>query len=608
MCGIIGYLGDKNALEIMIEGLTKLEYRGYDSSGLTIVSNENLYTVKKEGRIEKLKAAVKDLNLKGHLGIGHTRWATHGEPSDINAHPHMNMKNTISVVHNGIIENYIELRRELEAEGIVFKSDTDTEVCAHIIDKYYEGDLYEAVRRAVKILKGAYALGICAKDEPGRLIAVKKENPLIMGIAKDGYYISSDILAILDKTKDIIYLKDGQIVDIKKDEYKITNFNGEIIEEKIETIDIKTSDATKEGFEHFMLKEIFEQPDVIKNTISRRLNSKGLIDFEDLKLTAETLKSINRIYIVACGTSYHSGLIGKVIFEKFTNILTTVEVSSEFSCNLPKLDENTLVIFISQSGETADSISALKAAREKHAKILSIVNVLGSTLARLSDYTAYTWAGPEISVASTKAYSSQLILLYLIAIDFSKKLNLIDEKAEMEILNNLKEIPKKLSSLLNDLEIYKTFAKIAVSKNSVFYLGRFLDYYTAKEAALKLKEISYVHAEALPAGELKHGPLALIERDTPVIVISTNEKLHEKMISTIKEVKARGAKTIAIVSGEYEAFESVSDYILKLPEIDSIFAPLVSVIPIQLLAYFGAIEIGSDVDKPRNLAKSVTVE
>ena len=609
MCGIVGYLGKADAVQIILDGLEKLEYRGYDSSGIAIIENGKLSTRKLAGRLSNLKASLEKKHICGTVGVGHTRWATHGAPSDINAHPHVNEKETIAVVHNGIIENYMQLKKELIEKGYIFNSDTDTEVVAHLIDMYYDGDLLQAVFKTVDRLKGAYALGVVSSLAPDELIAVRYESPLVLGVGDDELFVASDIPAILKRTRNVVYLENNDIVRLSKDGYEIYDKERKKINREIKTIEWNVEAATKEGFDHFMIKEIYQQPKAIKDTLYRRLDENGEIYLENIKIDKETINSINKIYIVACGTAYHAGLVGKYAMEKSLKIPVIADIASEFRYNDNLIDDKTLVVIVSQSGETADTLAALREAKRKGARILSITNVVGSSVARESDDLFYTWAGPEIAVASTKAYTTQLVAFYILALYFGRLKGTLEEIIYKEILEELKTIPDKVKKTIEDgASEAKNIAEKIKEKHSMFYIGRSLDYYTAMEGALKLKEISYIHTESLAAGELKHGTIALIEEDTPVLAIATQKNLYEKMVSNIKELKARKAYVIGITRERNNDLESICDKVIYLEESFDIFMPLLTVIIPQLIAYYAAIARGNDVDKPRNLAKSVTVE
>ena len=608
MCGIVGYLGKRQATEVLIDGLSKLEYRGYDSAGVAVNTGNELAIRKFKGRLAILAEDLQKDPIDGHLGIGHTRWATHGEPSDVNSHPHFNMDRTIAVVHNGIIENYLELRAELEAEGVKFLSQTDTEIAAHMVSKYYEGNLLDAVYKATSRFRGAYALGVVCADNANELVAVRKDSPLVVGLGEDENMIASDIPAILKYTRNVYFLENGEFVHILGDKVTVLNENKEVVQKEVSEITWDVEAASKGGFDSFMAKEIYEQPKGVEDTLLRRLDENGRIKLDDIKITKEDLDKINKVYIVACGTAYHAGLVGKYAIEKFAKIPVIADIASEFRYSDPFVDENTLIIIVSQSGETADTLAALRDAKDKGARVLSITNVVGSSIARESDDIFYTWAGPEIAVASTKAYTTQLMAFYMIALNLAMTKGTITEEEYFKMIDILKEMPSKVEKVLECDKLVEEIAAEIKDKNDIFYLGRGLDYALAMEGSLKIKEISYMHAEAFAAGELKHGTIALIEEGTPVIAIATQEQLFEKMVSNMQEVKARGAKVIAIVEEHNEEVEKSADRVIYIPEVEDMFASITSVVPMQLLSYHVAKMRGCDIDKPRNLAKSVTVE
>lgn len=607
MCGIVCYKGMLDAREVIVDGLEKLEYRGYDSAGLAVINEGEISFVKKAGKIENLKRALEVNPISGNIGIGHIRWATHGEASDINSHPHLSNDCRIAVVHNGIIENYRELKKELEDQGYTFKSTTDTEVIAVLVEKYYEGDLLQAVKKAKERLEGSFACGIISVDEPERLIGLRVESPLVLGLAGDDLIMASDIPSLLKYTKDVIYLENGDLIDINGDSYTIYDENNQEAQRKVTKITWSVDAATKDGYDHFMIKEINEQGPAIKELL--KLNIKNdHICFDGDSFTKEEIEKFKRIYIVACGTAYNVGLVGKWALEKFTKIPVFCDLASEFRYNEPFLDENTLVILISQSGETADSLKALRLAKDEGAETLLITNTLASSMDREADKSLYCYAGPEIAVASTKAYTTQIVNLYLLALDFANKLGRLDKNTYEEIIKNLREIPERIDQILRDDHIIKEFAEEIKDKHSLFYIGRGLDYATSIEAALKLKEVSYIHTEAFAAGELKHGTISLIEENTPVIAIMTQKNLTAKTLSNVEEVVARGANVFIITSHKDARMEKTSGKIFEIPETMDILYPLLTVIPAQLMAYYTSIAKGIDVDKPRNLAKSVTVE
>ncbi len=607
MCGIVGYIGDKAAVPVLINGLQKLEYRGYDSAGIAIFDKESLKVIKCKGRLAVLEAKVNNKVLEGNIGIGHTRWATHGEPNDINSHPHISHSGKIAVVHNGIIENYMKLKDFLQSKGFEFKSDTDTEVVAHLVEYHYKGNLIEAVMESINEIEGSYALGVICKDCKDEFVAARKDSPLIVGLGNGENFIASDIPAILEHTRDIYILEDKEIVSLSKDNVRVFNIHGAEVKKEVFHVTWDVTSAEKSGYEHFMMKEIFEEPKVLRDTINPRINGNRIV-LDDIKITPEDLKNIDKIYIVACGTAYHAGVVGKYIIEKLARIPVEVDVASEFRYRDPLVGNKNMVIIISQSGETLDTLFALRESKKRGARILSIVNVVGSSIARESDDLLYTWAGPEIAVASTKAYNTQLAALYLIALDLACKKGNIDPETCNGILNKLKDLPAVLDDILEFKEHIQKFASMHYNAKSIFFIGRGLDYALSMEGSLKLKEISYIHSEAYAGGELKHGTIALIEKGTLVVCPITQDTLLDKMVSNIKEVKARGAVVMAITQEHNEEVEKVSDLVIKIPDVDSLLAPIVAVTPLQLFAYYMAVEKGCDVDKPRNLAKSVTVE
>lgn len=609
MCGIVGYIGKEQASPILIEGLTKLEYRGYDSAGVAIVNNGSIAIEKCKGRLVNLENKLNESPLKGTLGIGHTRWATHGEPSDLNSHPHANKDMTISVVHNGIIENYMKIKEWLISEGYEFFTETDTEVIPNLIDYFYEGDLLKAVMKVLDKIEGTYAFGVVSSKEPDKIIAVKKDNPLIVGLGDGENFIASDVPAILAHTRDVYFLNDEEIVVLTKDKVQVLTKEGLPVKKEVSHITWDAQAAEKGGYEHFMIKEIHEQPKAIRDTMtSRIMHDADDIKLDDIKLTAEDLKNIDRIFIVACGTAYHAGMVGKYVIEKLARIPVEVDIASEFRYRNPIITDKTLVIIISQSGETLDTLAALKDAKAQGARIIAITNVVGSSISREADDVLYTWAGPEIAVASTKAYTTQLISMYIIALYLARLTGRMSVEEYRTIRDEMLKLPEKAEEVLTRKEGLQKFAAKTCLQRDMFYIGRGLDYAVALEGALKLKEISYIHAEAYAAGELKHGPIALIDKGVPVIVLATQVELFEKSLSNIKEVVARGAKVVGIAFDGFDEIEKSTDQVIYIPETMPLFAPVLSVIPLQLLAYYAAVEKGCDVDKPRNLAKSVTVE
>ncbi|SET20693.1 glutamine--fructose-6-phosphate transaminase (isomerizing) [Anaerobranca gottschalkii] len=604
MCGIVGYIGDKQAAPILFEGLSKLEYRGYDSAGIAVVEKGLLAVEKKEGRLQGLEDIAKD-KFTATVGIGHTRWATHGKPSDVNSHPHLDSDEEIAVVHNGIIENYLALKEMLIDKGHKFRSETDTEVVPHLIKEFYKGDLLAAVKEAVKHLEGAYALVVLHKDEPYRLICVRKDSPLVIGLGEGENFIASDIPAIIQYTKKTLILDDNEIAVVTKEKVEVMDKVGNPVDKKVLVVDWDPVAAEKDGYPHFMLKEIHEQPTALRNTLKDRIEG-DRVNLDYLNLSPEYLKGLRNISIVACGTAYHAGLIGKELIEGLLRIPVEVSVASEFRYRNPLVDEKTLVIVVSQSGETADTLAALRESKRRGAKVLAITNVKGSSVAREADFMFHTVAGPEIAVASTKAYTTQLLGFYLITLYFGQ---LLGKEMPKELYSGLKELPVLAEKVINETEKrIESLIKPFEGWGDCFFIGRSLDWHVAEEGALKLKEISYIHAEAYAAGELKHGTLALIEKDIPVIALATQLEVYEKTISNIKEVKAREGYVIALVQeGDTETAKSV-DQVLEIPKVPSLLTPILTVLPLQLISYYVAVARGCDVDKPRNLAKSVTVE
>lgn len=611
MCGIIGYIGEKPVAPILLNGLARLEYRGYDSAGIAVMNQSGIEIYKAKGRLSFLREKTEQARPQGFEGIGHTRWATHGEPSDLNSHPHSNAGGTIAVVHNGIIENYQEIKDELIAQGVIFSTQTDTESIVQLLDTYYKGDPLDAIKKTLARLRGSYALGIMFADRPGELYCSRKDSPLVAALAPDGSFIASDIPAILEYSRDVYLLDNGETALLTRKGIKIFNQDMQPVKKEVMHVDWDVKLAEKSGFEHFMLKEMHEEPVAVRDTLMPNIAEKdGLLEVQLYKtcLSAEYAQGIKRIHIVACGTAYHCGLVGKYFIEKLMRLPVNVELSSEFRYSDPILDKSDLVIVISQSGETMDTIAAMREAQNKGCKVLAICNVVGSTISREADFTAYTWAGPEIAVASTKAYVSQLIMTYVIALDIAFKRGALNKEKADAYLKELCRMPEKLEEILKGKEEIKRFAQAFRDQESVFYLGRRLDYYIAQEASLKLKEITYIHSEALAAGELKHGTLALIEDGTLVITLATQKALMEKTISNITECRVRGAKVLSITFNDEPALKKESDFVWTVPETLPEFAPVLAILPMQLFAYYVACAKGCDVDKPRNLAKSVTVE
>lgn len=608
MCGIVGYTGNQNAAQILLEGLRALEYRGYDSAGVAAMSEGVINVEKASGRIANLcEKTDNGKRIPGFTGIGHTRWATHGAPTDINAHPHLSNDGRFAVVHNGIIENYASLREELLEKGYSFLSQTDTEVVVHLIEMYYKGNLKTAVMKAVSRLEGSYALGIVCTDYPDTLFAVKEASPLILGVSAGENYFASDVTALVSNTKNVIYLDDGELAEISPSSVKVFDWTGKQIEKPVNRITWNMEAAEKGGYEHFMLKEIMEQPAAVKSALAPRIKKDEIV-LDDFEFTAEYLQRINKIIITACGSAYYAGCAGRCAIEKLCRIPTETILASELRYCDPIVDKNTLLIVLSQSGETADTIAAMKECKRRGARTLAIVNVVGSSIAKMADNTLYTWAGPEIAVATTKGYTTQLAVLYLFAVYAAKKRGRIDNKEFSELVQELRLMPKKLQDTLDMAHSVEKIANKYFNSRSLFFIGRSTDYAVAQEGALKMKEISYIHAEAYAAGELKHGTIALVVEGQPVIAVCCNNNLREKTMNNIIEVKARGAKVIAIANPETRSIVSQADDVLFVSRTKDLFSPMLTVIPLQLLAYYTAKANGRDIDKPRNLAKSVTVE
>ena len=611
MCGIVGYVGTGNAKDVIIDGLKKLEYRGYDSAGIAVVIDKKIEIKKHVGGIENLENLIGDDPLYSHTGIGHTRWATHGAPSDVNAHPHASGDSSVAVVHNGIIENYAELKEELISQhGVIFRSETDTEVIAHLVGLFMKecDSLEDAVYMATQRMRGAYAIVAVAAKDPDKLVAVRKDAPLIAGLGKGSNFIASDIPALLKYVKEIYLIENGEMVVVTPDSVKIFDESRQEVKREVFHVTWDVDAAEKEGYDHFMLKEIFEQPKGISETLNRRLDENGQIKLDGISLTKEDLDNFSRIYIVACGTAYHAGLVGKAVIEKFAKIPVEVDVASEFRYRDPLVDDKTLFIAISQSGETLDTLAALREAKRKGARVLSVVNVVGSSVARESDDVFYTWAGPEIAVASTKAYTTQLTCMYIIALYMGLARGTITQEFYDEFIKNLQEIPGKLETYLKKTGEIEALAKILYNKEQVFFIGRGLDSSISYEGSLKLKEISYINSFAIAAGELKHGTIALMEPGTLVLALATQDALYEKMISNIQEIKARGAHVLSVAKEGNKAIEAQSNEVIYIPQCRDEIAPLLSVVPLQLFSYYVAKERGCNIDKPKNLAKSVTVE
>ena len=608
MCGIVGFTGSQNAAPILLDGLKKLEYRGYDSAGIAVLGENGIHMVKASGMIKNLDAKIKGgAALPGHAGIGHTRWATHGEPTDVNAHPHMSNDNKFAVVHNGIIENYAQLREELKGKGFQFKSETDTEVIVHLMDMYYEGDLKKAVLKTISRLEGAYALGILCSEEGGRIVAARQSAPLIVGVGIGENYFASDVTALVAHTKNVIYMEDGEIADITPENITIYDTTGKVLEKTVTRIAWDIAAAEKGGYKHFMLKEIMEQPHAIKSTIEPRIKD-GEIVLDDFSLSDEDLKQINKIMITACGSAFYAGSVGKYVIEELCRIPVEADLASELRYRNPLVDEHTLLVVVSQSGETADTIAAMKECKARGARVLAIVNVVGSTIAKLADDVVYTWAGPEIAVATTKGYTTQVAVMDMLAVYLARRLGRLDDAQNKELVDAILQFPSLIQRSIDLNPNLPALAEKYHSHNDVFFIGRNLDYAASMEGSLKLKEISYLHSEAYAAGELKHGTIALIEKGRPVVALACYETLFDKMMSNIKEVKARGAQVLAVVlEGNRQIFAEADDVIF-VPRTKEIFNTLPEIVPLQLFAYYVAKANGCAIDKPKNLAKSVTVE
>lgn len=609
MCGIVGYVGSRQAAPFLIEGLSKLEYRGYDSAGIAVFDGERIQVEKSVGRLCALEKKIAGRMLEGVVGIGHTRWATHGRPADKNSHPHTGCGNDFVVVHNGIIENYLPLKEGLLAKGHVFQSETDTEVVAHLLEEVYDGNLESAVRRVLERVDGSYALVFMCRFEPDKLICAKKDNPLVIGLGNCENFIASDIPAIISRTRRTYVMEDGEIAVVKQDSVQVTDFGGAPVAKEIFEVNWDPQAAEKGGYDHFMLKEIFEQPLAVRETMSSRLSKDNMsIVMDELNWDRAYLDSIDKIFIVACGTAYHAGFAGKSYIEGLARVPVEVGIASEFRYAAPIINERTLTIVISQSGETSDTMAALKESRRLGAKTLAVTNVVGSSIAREADQVIYTWAGPEIAVASTKAYTTQLVTMFMLAVYMAGIKESIAPLYTKELLTALRKVPVQIQEILDNAGTVQALAGRYALQEDVFFIGRLLDYAVALEGSLKLKEVSYIHAEAYAAGELKHGTLALIDKGVPVIALATQKVVYEKTLSNIKEVKARDAAVIGIAPESDGSLEKCVDHVLKIPDTQELLSPILAVIPLQLLAYYAAVKRGCDVDKPRNLAKSVTVE
>lgn len=608
MCGIVGYIGEAQAAPILLDGLSRLEYRGYDSAGIAVYDGSGIRVAKAMGRLKVLSEMTHDgATMPGKIGIGHTRWATHGAPSDVNAHPHYNESETIAVVHNGIIENYQKVKKRLLEKGYRFQSETDTEVIAHLLDYYYKGDPIEALTKAMHRLEGSYALGIIFKDHVDSLYSVRKDSPLIVGCARDGSLIASDVPAVLKYTREVYFIQNEEIAILTGDEVTFRNVDGELIEKEATAIEWDINAAEKGGYEHFMLKEMYEQPKTVRDTMNPRLKD-GNVVIEELSMTDDEIRAVRKLHIIACGSAYHTGVTAKYVFEGMARIPVEVDLASEFRYRNPILEEGALAIVISQSGETADSLAALREAKARGARTLGIINVVGSSIAREADQVMYTWAGPEIAVATTKAYSAQLVALYLLALKFAQVRGTVTGQEFGRLVADLKKLPEQIELLLGSKERIQRFANRYLAARDVFFVGRGIDYAISLEGSLKLKEISYIHSEAYAAGELKHGTISLIEEGTLVVAVVTQEDLYKKTVSNIVELRTRGAIVMAVTNTGNTEIEKVADYVVYIPQTNRYFTNSLAIIPLQLFGYYVSVGKGCDVDKPRNLAKSVTVE
>ena len=609
MCGIVGYVGPKQAASFLMEGLGKLEYRGYDSAGIAVFNGKEIVVEKCVGRLASLEKKIDGQIPQGHMGIGHTRWATHGRPSDTNAHPHADCTGDFVVVHNGIVENYLHIKEQLIEKGHKFLSETDTEVVAHLVEEYYQGDFVEAVKKVLTEIRGSYSLVFISKHDPDKIICTKQDNPLVIGLGEGENFIASDIPAIIQRTRRTFILSDGEMAVVTKDSVWVTNRQGVPVSKKVFEVNWDAEAAEKGGYDHFMLKEIIEQPKAFRDTMTARVSrDNNTITFDELKWTRDDVAAIKKIMITACGTAYHAGLVGKYYIEQLARIPVEVDIASEFRYRNPLVDSSTLVIVISQSGETSDSLAALKEAKRLGARTLAVTNVVGSSISREADQVIYTWAGPEIAVASTKAYTTQLLIMLMLSLYLAALRESLPTDRLQKIVEELRSLPQKAETFLSNGQSVKTFAELYGFNEDVFFIGRSLDYAVAMEGALKLKEISYIHAEAYAAGELKHGTLALIIEGVPVIALATQMDVYEKTLSNIKEVKARDAVVIGLAMEGDDQIKKYVDHTIFIPATEKYLAPILAVIPLQLLAYYAAVTRGCDVDKPRNLAKSVTVE
>ncbi|MCL6612163.1 MAG: glutamine--fructose-6-phosphate transaminase (isomerizing) [Peptococcaceae bacterium] len=609
MCGIVGYIGPRPVVPILLDGLKKLEYRGYDSSGIALTEGNGIEVFKRQGKLDALREELNGREFCAAAGIGHTRWATHGRPSDINAHPHTDCQGRFAVVHNGIIENYLPLKEWLISMGHIFRSETDTEVLPHLMEEFYEGDLVRTVMRVIRKLEGSYAMVVLALDEPGRLVAVRQDSPLVVGLGEGENFLASDIPALLCHTRNTYILEDGEIADVTPEGVAVLDRDGRKVEKSVFHVKWEAAQAEKGGYDHFMLKEIYEQPRALKDTLSGRIDpDSSRVVLSEIRMTPEQVRNIKKIFITACGTAYHAGLVGKHIIEKLVRIPVEIDIASEFRYRDPLVDGDSLVIVVSQSGETADTLAALRESRRRGARVLAVTNVVDSSIAREADDILYTWAGPEIAVASTKAYTTQLMCMCLIGLYLADIRGTLPEAERKAIIREMRKLGDKVRAILENCNVIDRFVQDYAGSENAFFIGRGLDHTVAMEGALKLKEISYIHAEAYAAGELKHGTLALIVKGVPVIALATQQDLYEKMVSNIKEVKAREATVMALAMNGAKDVEKVADHVLHLPSTHPLLAPVLTVVPLQLLAYRMAVARNCDVDQPRNLAKSVTVE
>lgn len=608
MCGIVGYIGDKNSTPILLDGLRRLEYRGYDSAGLSVLNEGSLKTVRRQGRLDELEKALDESGFESSLGIGHTRWATHGAPSERNAHPHLDCTGNIAVVHNGIIENFISLKEDLQAKGHTFKSDTDTEVFAHLIEEVYAGDLTKAVKEAIKKVEGSFALVVISSNHPDLMVAARKESPLILGVGEGEYFLASDIPAVLKHTREVLILENGEVVELHRDGYKVTTFDDEPVIRDLFEVHWDDEAAEKSGFEDFMLKEIFEQPVAVRETIRGRISDDYKIGLHEINLSEDEIRGLDKVFVVACGTSYHAGIIGKYAIEKLAKLPVEIEIGSEFRYREPIIDSATLAIVITQSGETADTLAGLRSAKERGGKIMAITNMVGSSVTREADGVLYTHAGPEIGVAATKTLVAQMTALALLSLYLATVRGTINEREAKSIMDEINRLPDKIARILENVELIRKWSEKFCNCADFLFLGRGVGLSVALEGALKLKEISYIHAEGCAAGEMKHGPIALLDETVPVVAVATKNVVYDKMLSNIQEVRARCAPVIAVATEGDELIKSYADYVYYVPETHELLSPILAVIPLQLLAYYVAKLRGCNVDQPRNLAKSVTVE